>query len=311
VDYDRYGLSLNPYEYMEFEIAEIDKFEEIHPALDTLRLDDFLRAAIKKRVLARVVITGTSGSGRTVLARYIMARYNLLFIQVEGPIGIAYHERKHDGNVDRRQVGREVLSGLADEVRELNASFRDGPVKDLRDQLKALSGDYSIQNLRSLARDFTAGIHDLHGSFASLIENIPNAEIFSGLYSIFEKSQGLLIGTVVSEKREEILGGMKREEIGLEIALDSLHEERACLLAHQRWNKCKATPPLPFDSEGLQRVFHERPRTVGKSLKTLAFMLDAKLANYGGEGRHPEDKTLRFDEKQIRSNFLQFDKGVR
>lgn len=65
---------------------------------------------------------------------------------------------------------------------------------------------------------------------------------------------------------------------------------------------------MPFDADGLRKTFHDKPRNVGKSLGTLAHMIDEKLSNYPGNTFHPNDGGLFFDEPQIRDNFASFDK---
>jgi hypothetical protein len=307
VDYIRYGLTENPYEAGVLAIEEMDRFETIYPFDDT-QLEGKLSTAIAKGKLADYVVTGTSGSGRTTVARHIMAAYGELWSK-NGKV--AYYERPHDGNVDARQVAKDVLKGLSDEVRRLGAEFKDGPCKELRDEMKELAPDYSIQDLQSLARDFTESVNKRNGAVACSVENVPNAAVFAGMRGMFEKSQGLLVCTVLAEQREAVLGALKAHEIGEEITLDKLADDRACYLATKRWERWKATPPLPFNLTGLRNVFHDKPRTVGKSLKTLAHMIDSKLINYPGNTLHPADRGLSFNEKQIRENFEQFDKGHR
>ncbi len=233
MNYHRYGLSENPYEAEVLGIGDTAHFEKIHPLLDEAELTKDLSAAIGKGKLAFLVVTGSSGSGRTAVARHAMTLYGELCAKPPGAAekGVAYYERFHDGNLDARQVSKEVLKGLAEEVKRLGALFKDEPCKELRDGLKDLGPDYSIQDLQSLARDFTEAVYDRKGATACSIENIPNASVFSGLRTMFEKSQGLVISTVLAEQREAVLGALKPHEIGAEIPLGDLPDDCACLLA--------------------------------------------------------------------------------
>lgn len=308
MEYHRYGLKENPFEGDVISIGNKDQFESVH-LIDEDSLKIHLAVAIEKKRLASFVVTGTSGSGRTAFARHIMTLYMELRAALN--FNVAHYERPHDGNVDSRQVSRDILKGLSDKVKRLGANLRDGPVEELREEIRKLKIDYTIQDLQSLATDFAIGVHDLHSTFALSVEDIPNAEVFKGIRLTLDEAEGLLIRTINHEQREAVLGGLKPQEVGYEIRLDNLADDRACELARQRWTKWNAKPPVPFDMDGLKKTFHDKPRTVGKSLKTLAFLIDSKLANHNGNTLHPQDPGLSFDEKQIRLNFERFDKGTR
>ena len=310
MDYNRYGLEDNPYEGEVLGVEDTDRFAPIHP-IDEADLAKRLKTAIQKRRLAVFVVTGTSGSGRTATAHHIMGLHKTLHAGQDPASSIAFYERLHDGNVDPRQVAREVLGGLGDEVKRLGAYFKDTPAAELRAGLAGLGANYTTGDLQSLARDFSDAVHNRHATYACSVENVPSVEVFTGIRAMFEKSQGLLVFTVIGEQRKAVLGSLQAEQIGHEYLLDNLTDDGACELARQRWQKANARPPLPFEMTGLRKAFHDKPRTVGKSLKTLSYMIDSKLANYPGATFHPDDPGLGFDEQQIRWNFERFDKGFK
>jgi hypothetical protein len=311
MEYNRYGVNENPYQLGVLPIGDTSCFEPVH-SIEKKALESALSSAVTKRTLASYVITGTSGSGRTAVAHYIMSLYaELLASDPQHPRRIAHYERKHDGNVNGRQVARDILKGLADEVKSLGADLKDGPVKSFRDEMKDLGADYSVQDLQSIANDFSADVHSLDASFTCSVENVPNLEVFRAIRHTFAKSKGLLLCTIVAEQREAILGTLKAEEIGEEIVLGNLADDRTCVLANNRWEKSQANRPIPFESDGLKNAFHDYPRTVGRSLQTLAFMINSKLASYPGASVHPGDVGLRFDEKQIRHLIKLFDEVLK
>jgi hypothetical protein len=307
MDYIRYGVKENPYNFGALEIGEMSSFEPVH-SIEDEALETSLSAAIAKGTLAPYVVTGTSGSGRTVVSRFMMYLFGKLFAKGSPRLRrVAHFERPHDGNVNGRQVARDVLNGLADEVKSLGAGFKDGPVKYLRGEMRELPSDYSVQDLQSIARDFSAQVHAMNASFTCSVENVPNVDVFRAVRNTFAKSAGLLVCTIVAEQRDAVLGTLKSEEIGEEIVLNNLVGDRTWMLAAGRWEKLHATPPLPFDAQGLKNAFHDHARTVGKSLQTLSFMINSKLATYPGKGCHPGDEGLKFDEKQIRDLIKLFD----
>ena len=307
MNYKRYGLNGNPYHLGEFQIGYVNCFEQVHP-IDEKALEASISEAMAKGIPLSYVITGISGSGRTALARYLVSVYDKLMARDVLPTNrIAHYQRDHDGNGSGRQVAREVLKGLAGKVKLLGADLKDGPVKDILEGMKGLSADYSAQDLQDMAGDFSAHVHGLGASFTCLVEDVPNVEVFRTVRSMLANSKGLLVCTLVTEQRQAVLATLKSEQIGQEIVLANLRDYRTCVLAEGRWEKCSATPPLPFDVDGLKNAFHDNARTVGRSLETLAFMIDSKLATYPGASLHPDDTGLLFDEQQIRNLIKLFD----
>jgi len=311
MDYYRYGVNENPYQPKAIGIGDTSRFDPVHP-MDGSTLESSLSSAIAEGGGARYVITGTSGSGRTAVASYIVSLYDSLWSRTSQRSGrVAHYARQHDGNVNGRQVARDVLKGLAGEVKRLDANLLEGPFKRLRDEVRELPADYSVQDLQSIAQDFSIEVHSLSASFTCVVENVPNLEVFRAVQDLLTKSKGLLVCTLVAEQREAILGMLKNQDIGEEIMLANLADDGTWLLTKGRWNRSSAAPPIPFDPDGLKNAFHDNPRTVGKLLETLAFMINSKLANYSGQGIHPTDAALRFDERQIRELIKLYDQVIK
>jgi hypothetical protein len=324
MDYTRYGIADNPYKSSLVPVGDIASFEPIHP-IDSMALERSLSSAVSNGNLASYAITGTSGSGRTAVARYIMSVYGRTFEQqlpqlraqglVNGPARkryVANYEHPDDGNVAGRQVARNVLKGLLGEVRALGGDLKDGAVRAARDEINALKEDsYSIEDLQPIATDFADEVFSAGAIFTCSVENVPNVDVFRSVRRMFAKSKGLLTCTIVAEKCEAILGTLKPDEIGDQIILGNLGEANICRLAQGRWEKSQATPPLPFKPPGLENAFRDNQRTVGKTLETLAYMISAKLTAYRGPGLHPVDEGLSFEEDEIRDHIKLFDRRLK
>jgi hypothetical protein len=223
---------------------------------------------------------------------------------------VAYYER-NDQNLDARQVCRGILLKCAGIVGKLDTNFEKTPVAELRQDLNQLWAQYTIEDLADIAQRFLHGVYNLNGGLNCLIEDVPTAEVFRGIRQLFEETQAAVVCTIRTEKSAAVLGLPEESEMPADhrLELDKLSADKALKLAQTQWRIYRANGGMPFNESGLLTAFQRMPRTVGKSLGTLSFMLKSKLANYPGDSVWPTDRGLGFEPDQIADNFELFDKG--
>jgi hypothetical protein len=302
---ERYGLKENPFGFRTLRCADnpIDRsrFELIH----TLNQKDIENHIAKTDAIgpAFFLVIGQSGSGRTVVASYLVADYRDFRKIPSSNFAFAEHDPK--GNESSKQVLTNLLAVLASRTKALGANFK-APAAIINEGLTApYAADFQI-HYREIITAYSNAMKDLGGSFGCVLERPAKLEILQDAVQIFEEGVGTLAFTHYgSEDTTTFL--RKVGDLVFPVRLQLLSSDKAYQLAEQRWVKWDAINPLPFDKSGLNRCFQQAPRTVGRTLELLKKSIEMKLLVYGEGPAWPADPNLAFPPDQIENIFKWLD----
>jgi hypothetical protein len=306
---DRYGLQENPFDAPPLRCVDnaqdCGRFESIH------EIDE---PEIKKHMAkagaagpAFFLVTGPSGSGRTVVARHLIATYRDL--RRVPAANFAYAEHDPGGNESPNQVLTDLLAELASQTEALNLAFKP-PADIIYEGLKptATSADFKIQ-YRGVVTRYSNAMTVLGGSFGCILERPARLDILQAAVKVFEQGKGILVFTLTDYHPEEVIAPFLKSA-GTSVArvrLQPLSSDRVYQLTNERWAKWKATNPLPYDKVGLNGYFQRMPRTVGRALELLKKSIEIKLLVYGEGPAWPGDPNLAFPPEQIENIFKYLD----
>ncbi len=306
--WERYGVEDNVFESEPVldcvrKQADRDRFGAFFFSDEELReLDRQLRSAIRQEAIGLYVVTGPSGSGRTAFARKLVQRYAEL--RSVDFAKFAFAEYDPQSNVSAPQVLNRLVTSLANEVRALTAAIGQDLSAELRESLKSNPpssfDEIVIQgDLRSLSMSLARA----NGGFGCLLENVPRADMITLGRTLFEKSNAILVFTVRSNERNEVI--LPLETAGntsfVEITMPHLTPRQTWDALEHRWKKWQALDKIPLPQPAVENYVAVPPPTMGWLLTQAALMFEHKLSSHPEGEVWPNDPVLGFDETEVKS----------
>lgn len=317
-DYTRYGLQDNPFRKRELdplnnpadesELAEIDGFSTHKPQVDAI-----LEAAVKEKGPAFFLVAGNSGTGRSSVANWILARYcdlrgierNRLIVprrkvsnRDDFDTFLNWFAFLHNSIGDKEEI--DLGKKLGDALEAVaNTVQRVTMVPKFSDLAKRLSTTLTAQK--------SANGTAMPAAFGICLEKIEEYRIIRTAIDIFEDVPTVGVFTTFD------LANVGKEAVDLfrqgsgrtrhVVELGSLSAPEVVTIIGKRWSDASKYPDKPpFDPNAIEQVLGHPPRTPGRILVIMARLIDFKLGEHLGS--YPDNVNLFITAAQLRQHIL-------
>lgn len=242
------------------------------------RVSHYLRGKIEDQEPAFVLIGGRNLTGRTSMANWALDKYFALrgtdrrFLDIR--IEITNHENfdafrtamarlwARTRTVSGLALKPEVAAGLKQSIDEASADF-------YQELFQVALHEVSVQ-LESRENPYALGF---------LFEGVKNAEFVRTAKSIFADSAAVVFTYDDYDHAQTADARTFRTEQFddmLNVYLEPLRGPQVCLLAERRWQDASERT-FPFEAEGLEALYRNRPTPIKMVLKRLQDFLDYRL----------------------------------
>lgn len=273
---------------------EIDAFSraEITPpvGVDGFRsVVDGIDAAIKAQIAGPeprplfVLITGESGTGRSAAAKYVLDQ----FVRVSGIAAEKLLLPKVKPSYDPRKDLGEWLEKMAVSIARYSRDLAKETLRTIREaSADTYRGDFAL-----LIPQFVDELQK-KASFGILLENVLDPRTIDAVQMVFEAAPSPCVFTAIQmpevvgrdEPMNDITRKIKaafnnnvRKEHRMLVELSSLDGEDVAHFAQQHWIASKVKGDPPFEHEGIQAVFSNKPRKIGMARTLLGRLHSIKL----------------------------------
>ncbi len=306
--WERYGaakdiFSIDPILHCVQDPADAQKFFPFHL---TEKKEEEIEKDLRTGRLACFIVSGPNGSGRTAMARRLVASYR----DIHKPEAFAYAEYEPRDSAHVPAILKDLLTRLATKTAQvLGIPKTQGPPKALLDAvaplLSASVGTFEV-SLQGDLELYSESMQLAKKGFGCVLENVGDRDLLDSAYTVFETAQCILVCTVTEAERDRVAPSFLRTHASVnEVRLQPISPHSVYELVERRWKSGNAYPPLPFDKEALQRSFERRVHPIGRTLGILSGMFQMKLANCQEGEVWPQDDSLKFTSQQIEA-FMSF-----
>lgn len=275
--YARYGLTENPFYYQLNPLVEAldsKRFAHVASFGEVLAdIDKSIAEGIKGREGVFILITGGSGSGRTAVARYALAKYR----DERAIARDDFHVITPAVNNSPGVVLRQALSLLGIELKKARRNLpADLPPRLRTESMSKIDKEALIDALGELAVDVAEALNASKptAGFGVLIRSIPAAEIFTAAHASFRPAETIFVMT--GADGIEATG----EAAKCSYALTAVALAEVAQVVERRWTDFapQTMPPLPFTPAAVAKAF-KGPNPIERILVMFGQILDSKVNN--------------------------------
>ena len=314
-DYSRYGLKDNPYRTGELDplgnpldekrLAEVDGF-----VAHKQRVDGVLQTAVANRKPAFFLVAGSSGTGRSTVANWILSRYaNHLGLPRER---LLVPKRKVDSRDDFDVLRNwfAFLDNRIDDEDDIDLG------KKVDETLAVLPGavqrETMVPAFARVARRVAIALQtqkDPTGNacpaaYAVCLEKVEEYRIIRAALDVFEEvpTVGVFTTFGLEHVGEEMLALFRLPSSTSRhvIQLGLLSAAEVGLVLDRRWREASLNPnDPPFDPATLEQTLGTPPRSLGRVLRLMSRLIDVKLAEPSSPLAWPNNPDLRLTVAQI------------
>lgn len=305
----RYGFTENPYLRGELNplssatdgelLVRVDGFSKLD------ELDLALKNAVDQRHPLFFLVSGKSGSGRSSAANYIMARY-------------CYHRgidrsrfiipNRQAAGYDKLAIFKKWFTFLRTAINVKRITLPQDLKDDFDSYMKNADPDTMEGSFQDLALRISAELGDLPtppgpAGFGCCLEDVKTYDIINSALQIFDTVNTICVFTVgdYEEGKTEVIGPFLQKAksfSGKAIELSLIQGADVLTVVEERWKKVCAHPS-PFDAQGIEQAFSDKPRPVAQVLSLMGKAIDMKLVQFPNGPPYPEAEELRFSAIQI------------
>lgn len=314
VNYARYGLEQNPYISKELDpltcpadekrLLDVDGFST-HKA----DVDDILKEAVQKRVPAFFLLAGNSGTGRSSVANWILARYcyhrripqSRLFIPRRKTLDYDYYHTLLNWFC--------FLKNIIEACEDIDLG------KKLNESLATLASTAKIETMvptfAGLAHRISTSLDAQKGpgntgqpaAFAICLEQVKDYQLIRAVIDVFEEIPTVAVFTTydlenAGKEVTELFRQAKKGPIRKIIKLGPVTAPEVGVVVGKRWSEAsKYSNQPPFDISAVGQVLGQLP--LGRVLVLMSGLIDLKLAAYSDDSAWPDDQRLLLTSEQI------------
>jgi hypothetical protein len=293
----RYGFDDNPYRHQLNPInepADRDRFARVANYGQVL---DAIDALVNKSVVAKepgyLLISGGSGSGRTAVARYALAKYR----EARGIAPERFLIPEKTLNHSAVDVFAEWMIELGALVEERQIDIGDVATKLEAGVIGTIPRNVMNSGLNRTARSVAATLQATPrpAGFGVLLRAIPDLGLFTAALEIFKSAPTIVVATASNT----LAGDVDREMTGFKHSLNPIHSVDVPAIVTKRWKDfASADTPSPFNDAGLSAAF-AMSYPIEQVLLIVGQVLESRLASFPDGSKWPDAPELVLDEGYI------------
>ena len=315
-DYTRYGLKANPYRTGELDPLSNPSDENRLAEVDGLQkhkqtVEDALQMAVASGQPAFFLVAGSSGTGRSTVANWILSRYADFRGLPRPRLLVPKYE------VDSRDDFNTLLNWFAflgnricdeDDI-DLGENLTDSLDK-LADTVKRETMVPAFSRIArrvsiALEAQKNATVANHPAAFAVCLEKVEEYSIIRAVLNVFKdvKTVGVFTTFDLENVGKEVVelfgktGGPARHVI----QLNALTAREIATVLCKRWRDASQLPgDLPFDTATIEQTLGKSPCSLGRVLRLMSRLIDIKLAAEPlSPSTWPNNPNLRLTADQI------------
>jgi hypothetical protein len=295
-NYARYGLQANPFDYTLDPLktpADFGRFARIagfQRLLDSV--DAQLEACVAAGKPAFLLLCGGSGSGRSAVARYALAKYRTL--RGLPPERFILPDVKPNHSVN--DVFGNWMIELGSLVKFAKVEIGESLAKEIS---APAIGEVKEHVLIATCTDLTSRVSMAmkdtlpSAGFGVLLKGIQTLDLFWNAIKVFKRAQTVVVLTALNSLADELKG----DDAEFRFQLPPLSGADVPAVINKRWSDFAQTE-CPFEETGLSSAFVES-QPIEKVLQLIGQVLDSRLIAFPQGEPWPQAPELRLDREYI------------